>query len=270
MARPLNGLIAAAAVLVGAAVTRLPLAVGSALAAGASAFLIAGGANAYNDFVDVEADSVNRPGRPVPSGRLGRRDALSVASVFYASGLVIAAFVGPPALILAGLWVIATLAYSRSWQGIPYVGNLVVAVVAASACIMGGLSQGGISRSLVPFALAFLAHLAREIYKDVEDTEGDVTQGRTTAALRYGSRASLEVARGVVVALMIAAVLPMAAGLYGRWYRVLIIVVEAILVWVVVSSMRGGAEHRAGWFSIALKCAMALGLAAIALGVFLR
>jgi len=270
VARPLNGLIAAAAVLVGAAVTRLPLAAGPATAACASAFLIAGGANAYNDFVDVEVDRVNRPGRPLPSGRISRRQALSVASVLYAAGVVVAAFVGPFALALAVLWVLATLAYSRSWQDVPYVGNLAVALVAASACVMGGLSQGAMLRSLVPFALAFPAHLAREIYKDVEDAAGDAAQGRTTAAVRFGARASLGTARAVVVVLMVAAALPAVARLYGRWYGVIIVAAEGILAWVVVSSIREGGERRAGGFSAALKWAMAVGLAAIALGVLTR
>ena len=266
VARPVNGFIAAAAVLVGAVVGGKPVALVGLLLGGGAAFLIAGGANAYNDFVDAEADRVNRPGRPIPSGRLDRRRALPAAAVAYAAGGVLAALAGLWELILAAAWIVLTVAYSRSWQGVPFVGNVVVALVAASACVMGGISQDALVPSLVPFGLAFLAHLAREILKDVEDAEGDRAAGRTTAAVRFGARSILGAARGVTAALMVAAVAPAVAGLYGRPYAALLIVVEVLLGWAVVMTLRPNTADSAGRAATVLKWAMVAGLVGIGWG----
>ena len=66
LVRPLNGVIAAAAVFVGAFVAQRPTDWVPAALGALAAFCAASGANALNDFFDRETDRVNRPGRPVP------------------------------------------------------------------------------------------------------------------------------------------------------------------------------------------------------------
>ncbi|MFJ2607526.1 SCO3242 family prenyltransferase [Streptomyces sp. NPDC091279] len=49
---------------------------------------------ALNDYADASVDAVERPQRPVPSGRVGRRTALAVAGGLTAAGLGLAALAG--------------------------------------------------------------------------------------------------------------------------------------------------------------------------------
>lgn len=49
---------------------------------------------ALNDYADATVDSVERPERPVPSGRIPRRAALAVAGGLTAAGLGLAAAAG--------------------------------------------------------------------------------------------------------------------------------------------------------------------------------
>jgi len=49
---------------------------------------------ALNDYADAAVDSVERPGRPIPSGRVPRRAALKVAGGLTAAGLGLAALSG--------------------------------------------------------------------------------------------------------------------------------------------------------------------------------
>ena len=48
------------------------------------------GNNALNQIYDLEIDSVNKPRRPLPSGRLSMRDAWQFTIVTYAVALVLA------------------------------------------------------------------------------------------------------------------------------------------------------------------------------------
>jgi 4-hydroxybenzoate polyprenyltransferase len=94
----------------------------------ASASLYSGGM-VWNDFFDLEQDRRERPFRPIPSGRIRRREAGAVGAGLLAAGLVLAALAGlgrengwyGVPLLLALLLVIAILLYDgwlkRTWAG---------------------------------------------------------------------------------------------------------------------------------------------------------
>lgn len=73
---------------------------GTALAIGASLCLYEAGM-ALNDWADRDEDAVDRPHRPIPSGRISPAAALGAAGVLTAAGLALAARAGRPALAVA-------------------------------------------------------------------------------------------------------------------------------------------------------------------------
>ncbi len=73
---------------------------GTALAVGASLCLYEAGM-ALNDWADREEDAVDRPHRPIPSGRVAPGAALAAAGALTAGGLALAARAGRPALAVA-------------------------------------------------------------------------------------------------------------------------------------------------------------------------
>ncbi|MFH9611074.1 SCO3242 family prenyltransferase [Streptomyces sp. NPDC017448] len=72
----------------------------TALAIGASLCLYEAGM-ALNDWADRDEDAVDRPHRPVPSGRVSPAAALGAAGALTAAGLALAAGAGRPALTVA-------------------------------------------------------------------------------------------------------------------------------------------------------------------------
>ena len=266
--RPVNGLMAAAAVLVGAFVSRSPTHWGPAFAGAAAAFLAAGAANALNDRLDVATDSINRPGRPIPSGRLTTRAAGWAAFVCGLAALALAVAVAPRAVALVFVWLVLMALYSSALKGVPLAGNVVVSLVASTPFLMGGFTQGSYRLSLVPCALAFLVHLAREIVKDVEDAAGDEAAGVRTLAVRRGAAMSFAVARGVVVILMGLAALPFGYGIYGWGYAAVVVVIDVVLVRLLLSMTTNSEAAGLRRSSATLKLVMALGLVAFVVGVF--
>ncbi|MGW4227859.1 SCO3242 family prenyltransferase [Streptomyces sp. NPDC004980] len=73
---------------------------GTALAVGASLCLYEAGM-ALNDWADRAEDAVDRPHRPIPSGRVAPGAALAAAGALTAAGLALAARAGRPALAVA-------------------------------------------------------------------------------------------------------------------------------------------------------------------------
>ncbi|MFE7748805.1 SCO3242 family prenyltransferase [Streptomyces sp. NPDC057428] len=73
---------------------------GTALAIGASLCLYEAGMT-LNDWADREEDALDRPHRPIPSGRVAPGAALAAAGVLTAAGLALASRAGRPALAVA-------------------------------------------------------------------------------------------------------------------------------------------------------------------------
>ncbi|MFE6222602.1 SCO3242 family prenyltransferase [Streptomyces sp. NPDC057854] len=86
--------------LAGAAATGLRPGRGTAYAIGASLCLYEAGM-ALNDWADRKEDAVDRPDRPLPSGRIAPAAALGAAGLLTAAGLALASRAGRPALSVA-------------------------------------------------------------------------------------------------------------------------------------------------------------------------
>ena len=263
--RPLNCCITAASVLVGAVSgCALPFPPSVWLAVLAAA-LVTGAGNAWNDLRDLEIDRINKPLRPLPSGRLTPARAVLAAAASAATGLGFAVWAGTwPGLIaagtLAGLWL-----YSARLKSTVIWGNLLVAFLAALAFPFGALAGGTLGRSWIPAGFALLFHLGREIVKDVEDLEGDRTRGVRTLALALGAPRARRTAACVYGLLTAGTFLPCYLGLYGWAYAAVVLLMDALLLIVMARFISGS-----GGTSRSLTALMPLGLLAILAGELYR
>ncbi|MFJ9571505.1 SCO3242 family prenyltransferase [Streptomyces bacillaris] len=143
---------------------------GTAFAVGASLCLYEAGM-ALNDWADREEDAVDRPHRPIPSGRVSPAAALGAAGVLTAAGLALAARAGRPALavatgLAATVWAYdlrlkhtqagpAAMAAARSL-------DLLLGATATAATARGGVDNvaapAGSVRDALPAALVLGAH----------------------------------------------------------------------------------------------------------------
>ncbi|QOV34500.1 UbiA family prenyltransferase [Streptomyces ferrugineus] len=107
---------------------------------------------ALNDYADATVDAVERPDRPVPSGRVPRRTALAVAGGLTAAGLGLAAVSGgrrsvSVAVPLAGLvWAYDLKLKSTPAGGFAMAGARVLDVVAGA--VVAGTGAGSVGAAL--------------------------------------------------------------------------------------------------------------------------
>lgn len=267
--RPLNVLMFVAGVLVGG----LLAAEGGVIPTGAtvrlwvaacSAALIGGAANAINDVFDIDIDRVNRPARPLPAGRITSREAWGVWLVATLAGVALAGTLSVELMGIAVASAVLLYAYSARLKRMLLLGNLVVALVLALALLYGGLAVGEAGPALVGAAFAFLATLAREIVKDVEDVRGDAVVHARTLPLVAGDRAAVYTAVSVVLLTVLLTPVPYLAMGYSGLYLLLVLATDGFLLRAVALLMASGAQSQAGRASRALKGAMLMGLAALA------
>ena len=265
--RPVNMVISFLTIAAGAVLSDASAAQWSQiLLAGFAGALIVGGGNALNDCLDVEIDRLNRPERPLPSDTITLRQA---NAAWVATSLVCATMsylLTPVNLYLAVFWVLALYYYSRVLKRTVLLGNLTIGLLTGTAFLFGAVATGDPSKALVPGIFAFLVNVAREIMKDVEDLEGDRAAGARTLPVRYGPQTALRMASLILVLLVAVTPLPYSLGVYSQTYLWIVLGVDVILLFVVVSWTLDGGRSNLMKLSGILKVAMVGGLIAIFAG----
>lgn len=265
--RPVNGLIAFLSIFLGAAVTGTVQPLWRVLLAAFSGTLIGAGGNAVNDAYDVEIDRVNKPERPIPSGRVSRAEAFGFAFTLIAVGMLVAVPIGWAAVAVAASASALLILYSARLKRTVLWGNLTVSVVSALAFVYGGLAVRRVKEALIPAGFAFLFHLGREVVKDVEDVRGDRVGSARTLPVVHGVRAAQTVVTAVFSVLIVATWLPYLVGVYDLVYFLIVLFgVDTVLVYAVWAFWRSVEPSHLARLSNLLKADMLVGLVAIYLG----
>jgi geranylgeranylglycerol-phosphate geranylgeranyltransferase len=253
--RPFNCMMAAAAAIIGLAIAG-GLGPRSTTLIFLIVFLVTGAGNAINDYYDRKIDSINRPARPIPSGRISPRAALNYSMALFAAGCLLAGLVNQVCLALAALNSALLILYARNLKATPLAGNICVAFLTGSTFLFGGAAAGlpGLFANQVPFLLSFLISMSREIAKDIEDMAGDVAGGARTLPILAGERPSAALAAAFALS---AVVLGFFAP-FGKVYLAIVVVADLFFLLSVMKIARGDATGA----QKALKKGMALALVA--------
>jgi geranylgeranylglycerol-phosphate geranylgeranyltransferase len=180
---------------------------------------VTGAGNIVNDCYDIQIDRINKPRRPLPSGRLSYNYAVWLYGV--CTGVITgAAFVFLPlsVSILVVLWQMALYIYARWAKRLYVVGNLLVAAVTSSVFLAGALLAGDVAAAAVPVSIAAVFVMSRELIKGAEDVEGDRESGVSTVAVVKGTDSAVLVASGLMLLLVAAIPAPALTGYYKAPY----------------------------------------------------
>jgi len=270
LARPLNCGMSAVGVLVGGLVAVGPARLGDAvvpfaLAAGAAASFTAGG-NALNDLYDRVTDSVNHPGRPIPSGAVTTRQAGVFAGVAFLVAAGLGGFASPWCFAIVASNALLLYAYESDLKARGAPGNLAVAYLVGSLFLFAGFAvyrgdQGALARSAVLASLAFLTTVGREIVKDIEDMAGDID--RRTLPQRIGRGRAGAVASGAFLAGVGLSAIPWAFAILGLGYALVVIAADGMFIYAALySAARPSRSQRAAKYAmiVALVAFLAGGL----------
>ncbi len=265
--RPVNMLLACLSVYLGAWTAQpFTFSIKIALACASAAFILAAG-NVINDYFDVEIDRLNKPNRPLPSGKLTRKSALWFAIILFTFGVFLSIFISRISFWLATLVSVGLFFYGYRLKRTVLWGNFSVSLFSALVFVYGGLAAGSWTGSVIPAGFAFFFHLGREIIKDIEDMEADNARAARTLPVVFGTFKASLAATIVFCLLIVLTIVPYMTGIYGKIY---IIVVSVGVDFVILCSLfflwRNPSSNTLKRISTVLKIDMIVGLAAVVLG----
>jgi len=272
LSRPINGLIAFISVFLGALLAAGSLSpLISVLIVAVAALLLLSAGNALNDFCDLQIDNINKPHRPIPSGRIARKEALTFSTVLLGIGTYMGILINWTAFIIAIAVSACLVLYATKLKRMPLAGNIAIGFLTALVFISGGVAVDAIKGTIVPAIFAFLFTTAREIVKDIEDLEGDKKVNAKTSPILWGEDTAMYIAFGFMASVIIFSFIPYLINYSWRYMLLVFLGVDCVLIYCMGSLKKNRSSERslprsnAGKIQKVMKLDIFVGLVAILL-----
>ncbi len=243
-------------------------------------FLFTGAGNTINDVFDYKIDAINKPHRPIPSGRISIDSARKYAYLLFSIGIILSFIVGYmvksiyPVLIVLFACIVMYF-YARNLKAMPLIGNITVAVLTGFCFVIAGTIlaavQGTNHYLFVSIYLGLFAvfmTLAREIVKDMEDIEGDKKEGARTFPILYGKRIPSAVSIFLIVVTTLMCPVLYIYKIFNVLYMVIMVVPIVIFLYSAFILKLDPSEEICAKVSKNLKIAMLISFVAFVLGSF--
>ncbi|AXV37998.1 MAG: UbiA family prenyltransferase [Methanobacteriaceae archaeon] len=262
--RPWNALMAVIAVILVAIISgNFTLDV---LLACVVVFIVTGAGNSINDYFDHKIDAINKPERPIPSGRITLKTAGIYSISLFIIGIIIAFTINLLLGMIALLSTLLMVYYAYDLKGRCIIGNLSISFLTGLCFVFGGVAAGEIITSIYLGFYAFLMTMAREIVKDMEDVEGDKEEGATTFPIIYGNKkASILAAFFMIISSLTSPILYY-LGIFNIVYLIILLIAIIVFLISVVSLLKDYSILNAKKISKQIKIGMGVVFLAFALG----
>ena len=232
--------------------------------------------NVMNDYFDYNIDLINKPKRPIPSGRISLKNARNYGYFLF----LLSTILGFSISYLTNNWIpfiiviiadIVLYFYAYKLKATPLIGNLAVAFMTGLLFVFGGYTinnPGIIHTSIFLGFFAFVMTAAREIIKDIEDVEGDKKDGAKTLPILIGKKIPSVLSAALIIIDCALCPLLYIYHIFGILYLVVIFIAVIIFIYstgLILKSQESGPAHES---AKNLKIGMLIAFIAFALGSF--
>lgn len=240
--------------------------------------LVSAGGYVINDYFDYRVDAVNKPYRPIPSGRVSPREALIFSIVLGIVGVVTSAWFGYVSIAFVLLNAVLVYAYSAKVKELGLVGNIVVSFEGSASIVYGSLAvsvrvgeYGVLEASIIPAVIAFVLLLGREIVKTIEDYYADSVRDVKSLPRVLGLRRSAYIASTVLLSVIPLSLLPYFSDLYNKTvYTSLVMSALLLIAFSAIKILRSSnIVSTAAKIRSVLKISIVIGILALLLSLLL-
>ena len=149
-----------------------------------------------SDFLDRELDSIQKPHRPIPSGRIKPYEALVIGAVFAISGFFLSFLLTYKNIILVFVVAGLVFTYTKISKSRGLMGNINRGIVTVAAFLFGVFSIDKSIQSIPIYiwilSFVFLFHDTNSnLVGAIRDMEGDKKGGYITIPVKYGIKISV-------------------------------------------------------------------------------
>ena len=220
--------------------------------------------NVINDYYDYEIDLINKPERPIPSGRISLKSGKYFSYLLFLAGTICGFIIS----IITNNWIpfliviiadIVLYLYAYKLKSTPLIGNLTVGFMTGFGFVFGGFSINNPEIIITSINLGFFAFVmttAREIVKDIEDLKGDKSAGAKTLPILIGEKKPAIIASFLIIIDIILCPLLYYNQIFGILYLPVIAIAAALFIYSTILILKSQDTQTAAKVSKYLKIGM--------------
>ncbi len=180
-----------------------------------------------NDYFHSKTDAIVNPNKPIPSGKISRKNALITASSIYILCVVLGFILNYKAGLLVMLLIIISHLYNAIFKGKGILGSIILPLGIATMSIFGSVAVSGKIANLVwhGFVGIFLYDFGAHIATTFKDIEQDRSLGIVTTPIQIGVKPALFLSTIATISSYVVFTLPYVSGKTEPYY----------LIWIGVS-----------------------------------
>ena len=270
--RPGNALMGAISIILIAIIDRsfnLPI-----LLAMLAVFFETAAGNVINDYFDYQIDLINKPERPIPSGRISLKNGRNYGYLLF----ILATICGFIISYITNNWIpfvivliadVSLYLYAYKLKATPLIGNLTVGFITGLGFVFGGFTLNNptiISTSIFLGFFAFVMTTARELIKDIEDMEGDKSEGAKTLPILYGAKITSILAFILIILDCVLCPLLYYYHIFRFYYLIVIAIAAILFIYSAILIIRSQDRVTAGKASKYLKIGMLIAFVSFIFG----
>ncbi len=198
----------------------------------AAAFIAAAG-NAINDYYDINIDRINRPDRPLPSGKITKRGIWAYAIVLFGIGIAISVLLTLSNFVIALVNSILLAVYAARLKKSGFLGDIVISYLVASVFIFAAVAINELKIGFILAVAAFFTNAAREVLKDLEDIKGDKLFGARTLPMLMGRKKAIIVVSSFLTVSILVSPFPYTLGILNWPYLPVAFLADGIFAYLI-------------------------------------
>ena len=230
--------------------------------------------NVINDYFDYNIDLINKPERPLPSGRISKKNGRNYGYLLFILGTVCGFLIS----YLTNNWIpfiivliadIILYLYAYKLKTTPLIGNLTVGFMTGFGFVFGGFTVNTpniITTSIFLGFFAFVMTTARELVKDIEDMEGDKSENAKTFPILFGEKTTAILAAILIIIDCGLCPLLYFYNIFGIFYLAVIAIAVIMFIYSAALIIKSQDRQTASNVSKYLKIGMLVAFVAFVLG----
>ncbi|MBQ6219472.1 MAG: UbiA family prenyltransferase [Methanosphaera sp.] len=231
-----------------------------------SVFIATGAGNAINDYCDYEIDKINKPNRPIPSGRIKLKNALYYSLILFVIATILGFLISFENGIMVIICSILMIIYAYDFKQRCIIGNITVALLTGLTFVYGSLITHDLYLGVILGFFAFLMTLSREIIKDTEDVEGDLKEGAHTLPIEYGNKLAITIATILNILTCILSPVLYIYNIFSMTYLIIVVLADIIFIYSAILAIKDDSKENLHKVSKYMKIAMIIAFISFALG----
>jgi geranylgeranylglycerol-phosphate geranylgeranyltransferase len=193
-----------------------------------------------SDYFDRELDTIEKPHRPLPSGRIKPKEVLGCGVIFAGIGLVLSFYLSILNLLIACVAAALVIGYTRFLKSAGFFGHINRGIITGSAFFFGVFSVTihivDVPMYVFLISIVFIIHdINSNLIGALRDIKGDRLGSYRTVPVKYGIRFSIGVSVVFMVMWFLFALgIPVYYRFMNNIYFVLLFVVLFVYIFVYI------------------------------------